>query len=78
MTKPHTQFCGLRLCFHTQLYGPDKHKYWQQIYTYGGKFLGAFPLWRKVKCSGLCCVFGVQHKTTLEEMFTSLVTKRIL
>jgi hypothetical protein len=24
--KPHTQFYGLQLCFHTLLYGPEKHK----------------------------------------------------
>jgi hypothetical protein len=78
MAKSHTQFCGLDLCFHTLLYGPEKHEDWQQSYTEVGKFLGASPLWRKVKCSKLCWVFGVQHKTTLEEIFTGLVTKRIL
>jgi len=72
------QFCSLRLCFHTLLYGPEKHKEWQQSYTEGGKFLCASPLWRKVKCSGLGCVLDVQHKATFEEMFASLVTKRML
>ena len=78
MTKTHTQFCCLRLCFHTLLYGPEKHEDWQKSYTEGGIFLGASPSWHKVKSNKVCCVLGVQHKTTLEGIFTSLVTKRIL
>jgi hypothetical protein len=76
MTKPHTQFCGLRLCFHTLLYSPEKHEDWQKSYTGGGIFLGASPLWRKVKCSKLCCVLDVQKKTTFEEIFTTLLNKK--
>jgi len=77
MIKPQTEFCGLRLFSHISV-GPEKHEDWQQSYTEGRKFLGASPIWRKVKCSKLCCVLGVQNKTLLGEIFTSMVTKRIL
>lgn len=67
MENPHTQFCGIQLYFHTLLQGTEKHKCGNSVTLREKNFLA--PLLYVVKCSRLCCVLGVKHKTTLEQIF---------